>query len=89
MKSPISPDPVAVTPGMICCKPMRQQFGLACEAAWLAGCLASQCAKLQSLEHRRRYAAQVAGVKRLSHPDIQEYFRAEVKRLYEAKRKSA
>ena len=74
---------------MTCCKDGRQFVDLACEPAWMAGCLASACAKLPTLEMRRRFAAQVSGVKLLAEPVMQDFFRAEVKRLYEAGKTAA
>jgi hypothetical protein len=77
-----------ISPQMVCCKPMRQSVGLSCDPGWMICCLADQCAKLPTLEMRRRFADQVAGVKCLAGPGMQELFRAEVKRRYEAKRKA-
>lgn len=78
-----------VTPDMICCKPLRQQFGMGCDGNWMVCCLAAECAKLPTLELRRRFAGQVSGVKRLRDPVLQALFRAEVARRYAARKQAA
>lgn len=80
---------MTVFPDMKCCKPGRQFAGLSCDPGWMLGCLAAECAKQTTLEVRRRFAAQVSGVRLLADPALQEQFRAEVKRLYEARKSTA
>jgi hypothetical protein len=78
-----------VVPDMVCCKDMRQQFGLGCDANWMICCLAAECAKQPTLELRRRFAGQVSGVRRLRDPGLQEAFRAEVQRRYVGGKRTA
>jgi len=75
-------------PQMVCCKPMRQVAGLACEPGWMVCCLAEQCAKFPTLQARREFATQVARVQCVSSPELQEIFRAQVHRLYEARKRA-
>lgn len=71
---------------MICCKPMRQQYGLACEPVWMACCLAAECAKLPTLDERRQFAGKVALIKCLADPQTQEIFRIQVGERFKARR---
>lgn len=78
-----------ITTDMICCKPLRQQFGLGCPCEWMASCLAAECAKLPTLNARRQFAGHVAHIERMQGDDVQALFRAEVKRRYETRKKAA
>jgi hypothetical protein len=80
---------MVVRPDMTCCRPLRELADLECRAGIMAICLGRECAKLPSLEVRRRFADQVAAVKVLADPAMQEAFRAEVKRCYVARKTPA
>lgn len=78
-----------VFPDMICCKPMRQQYGLGCDGIWMACCLAEECAKQPTLEERRRFAENAGRVRRMADPKVQEIFRDQVGQRFKARRRTA